>query len=168
MGKSGSKQFKIKLQQTYRRFGVKLQEFDYQALIRAHLGDGPMPILPSDEVMAVPFIERLNRYLHASGEIFTEHYDYGKKIIVPTSGDAISRLSTAPKLSCLLNIMGDDGHSIEAAIEELNQMRILLSQLLTHMRAVKVQTDATLSGIQSLLSEVESDAPTQLPGGGLE
>jgi hypothetical protein len=141
--------------QTYRKFGITLQEFDYQSLIRAHLGDGPIPITPADEAKAAKFIERLTHYLNLSGEVFPEHYDYGKKIAV--AGDDIeplTRISTAPQLSLLLDLMCADGQSIDAAIEELNQMRELVAHLLTHLRGVKMQTDASVAGILSLQSKL--------------
>ena len=61
-------------------------------------------------------------------------------------------LIATPNLEELLERHGD-----EKAIAEFNKLRELQSHLMTHLRAIKAQTDSTVSGIQSLLMCNEFD-----------
>lgn len=58
----------------------------------------------------------------------------------------------------------EDTSITQAAIDELNRLRELNYYLVTHLAAVKRQTDASLAGVLSLIGEVESNRSAHLLG----
>lgn len=69
-------------------------------------------------------------------------------------------LVPTPILELMLN--ESDHPETEKAIEELNRLREIHCHLATHLIAVKQQTDASVAGIQSLLSEIQPSPSTKL------
>ncbi len=58
----------------------------------------------------------------------------------------------------------EDTAITQAAIDELNRLRELNHYLITHLAAVKRQTDASLAGVLSLVGEVEANRSAHLLG----
>lgn len=58
----------------------------------------------------------------------------------------------------------EDTTVTQAAIDELNCLRELNRYLITHLTAVKRQTDTSLVGVLSLVGEVESHRSAHLLG----
>lgn len=58
----------------------------------------------------------------------------------------------------------EDTAITQAAIDELNLLRELNHYLITHLAAVKRQTDASLAGVLSLVGEVEANRSAHLLG----
>lgn len=58
----------------------------------------------------------------------------------------------------------EDTAITQAAIDELNRLRELNHYLITHLAAVKRQTDASLAGVLSLVDQVEAHRSTHLLG----
>lgn len=58
----------------------------------------------------------------------------------------------------------EDTAITQAAIDELNRLRELNHYLITHLTAVKRQTDASLAGVLSLVGEVETNRSAHLLG----
>lgn len=147
--------------QAYDTTGLTLKEFDLQAIMRAHLGPGPIPIAKEEQQRVVPFLVRFADAIITSFRSFDQTYDFGKRAMAAAS-PAIESLTSAPCLSALLAVMEAENQSVDAAIEELNRIRDINVHLLTHMRAVKVQTDTSLAGIQSLLKGIQTEPPAHL------
>lgn len=67
--------------------------------------------------------------------------------------------------SNLERILNNEDTAItQAAIDELNRLRELNHYLITHLAAVKRQTNASLAGVLSLVGEVEAHRSTHLLG----
>lgn len=77
-------------------------------------------------------------------------------------GNSMHPVSTS-NLERVLN-NAEDTAVTQAAIDELNRLRELNHYLLTHLAAVKRQTDASLAGVLSLVGEVESHRSAHLLG----
>lgn len=77
-------------------------------------------------------------------------------------GNSMHPVSTS-NLEHVLNT-AEDSEVTQAAIDELNRLRELNHYLLTHLAAVKRQTDASLAGVLSLVGEVEAHRSTHLLG----
>lgn len=75
----------------------------------------------------------------------------------------MQHLVSTSNLEHILN-SAEDTAITQAAIDELNRLREMNYYLVTHLAAVKRQTDASLAGVLSLVSEVESDRSTHLLG----
>ena len=65
-------------------------------------------------------------------------------------------------------INSSDNPAVGAAIEELHAILAVNGYLLSHLKAVKQQTDASIAGIRSLLHQFESDSPANILGGTLD
>ena len=150
------------VQQAYNTTGLTLKEFDLQAIMRAYLGPGPIPITQEEQQKVVPFLARFADAIVTSFEEFNHQtYDFGKRAMGKAS-PAVESLTSAPQLSALLAVMEAENQSVDAAIEELDRIREINVHLLTHIRAVKMQTDTSLAGIQSLLKSVQPKEPTPM------
>lgn len=154
-------QARLIVQDAYNDTGLTLKEFDLQAIMRAHLGPGPIPITPDEQRQVVPFLIRFAKAITASFKAFDQTYDFGKQAMAKAP-HGIESITCAPYLSTLLAVMEAENQSVDAAIEELNRMREIGLHLLTHMRAVKAQTDASVAGIQFLLKDIQAKPPAHL------
>ena len=68
----------------------------------------------------------------------------------------------AAALECLLN---ESNHpDAEKAVQEYRHLRAVQRHLLTHITAVKLQTAASLAGIQDEIQAVSTPAAPALPG----
>jgi hypothetical protein len=75
----------------------------------------------------------------------------------------MQHLVSTSNLEHVLN-NAEDTSITQAAIDELNRLRELNHYLVTHLAAVKRQTDASLAGVLSLIGKVESDRSAHLLG----
>lgn len=75
----------------------------------------------------------------------------------------MQHLVSTSNLEHVLN-NAEDTSITQAAIDELNRLRELNHYLVTHLAAVKRQTDASLAGVLSLIDKVESDRSAHLLG----
>jgi len=78
-------------------------------------------------------------------------------------GNSMQHLVSTSNLEHVLN-NAEDTSITQAAIDELNRLRELNHYLVTHLAAVKRQTDASLAGVLSLIGKVESDRSAHLLG----
>jgi hypothetical protein len=138
------------LMESYQLAGLQVQEFCLQALMRAYLGPGPIPLTPDEELKAMPFLVRLAGLLKHSVQEHGTLYDFGKRAAVVCEPGGL-----APRLTAMLNLMQSEQQSVGQAIDELQQLRDTVHVLFTHLRAVKAQNDASIASVSSLLNGVE-------------
>jgi len=76
--------------------------------------------------------------------------------------------SLVPTPALELIIEESDHPHADKAVEELRKLRDINCHLLTHFVAIKQQTEASTAGLQSLVREIEPEAPPHLSGRLLE